>query len=86
MPTIRRTPAAVSSQIQFNATNNVFENNILYAGAQGLLVNDFTTSSADPAQLDYNLYFLFSGRRQFGLELAEAPLQGLHGLSEWHGQ
>jgi hypothetical protein len=44
-------------QIQFNATSNAFENNILYAGAQGLLVNDFTTSTPDPALLDYNLYF-----------------------------
>jgi len=44
-------------QIQFNATNNVFENNIVYAGAQDLLVNDFTTSEPDPAVLDYNLYF-----------------------------
>jgi len=44
-------------QIQFNATNNVFENNIAVAGGQGLLVNDFTDSSDDPATLDYNLYF-----------------------------
>jgi hypothetical protein len=44
-------------QIQYNATSNLFENNILYAGAQGLLVNDFTTSEPDPATLDYNLYF-----------------------------
>jgi hypothetical protein len=44
-------------QIQFNATNNVVENNIFYAGAQGLLVNDFTTSTPAPAMLDYNLYF-----------------------------
>ncbi|MBV8976368.1 MAG: DUF1565 domain-containing protein [Alphaproteobacteria bacterium] len=44
-------------QIQFNATNNVFDNNIVYAGAQGLLVNDFTTSTPSPAALDYNLYF-----------------------------
>ncbi|MBV9571213.1 MAG: right-handed parallel beta-helix repeat-containing protein [Alphaproteobacteria bacterium] len=44
-------------QIQFNATNNVFENNILYAGPQNLFVNDFTDSSPDPAALDYNLYF-----------------------------
>lgn len=44
-------------QIQFHATHNRFLNNILYAGAQGLLVNDFTTSSPDPAALDYNLYF-----------------------------
>lgn len=44
-------------QIQFNATNNIFENNIAVAGPQGLLVNDFTTSTPDPATLDYNLYF-----------------------------
>lgn len=44
-------------QIQFNATNNVVENNIFYAGAQGLLVNDFTTSTPAPAVLDYNLYY-----------------------------
>lgn len=48
-------------QIQFNATNNTFENNILYAGAQNLLVNDFTTSSPDPALVDYNLYFALAG-------------------------
>ena len=48
-------------QIQFNATNNVFENNILYAGAQNLLVNDFTTSSPVPALVDYNLYFSVAG-------------------------
>ena len=28
-------------QIQFNATNNIFENNILYAGAQRLLGERF---------------------------------------------
>ncbi len=44
-------------QIQFNATNNLFENNIVVAGPQGLLVNDFTMSTPDPASLDYNLYF-----------------------------
>ena len=44
-------------QIQFYATNNVFENNIVYAGAQGLFVHNFTKSEADPALLDYNLYY-----------------------------
>jgi len=44
-------------QIQFNATNNTVANNIFYAGSQGLLVNDFTTSTPTPAALDYNLYF-----------------------------
>lgn len=44
-------------QIQYNATNNRFENNIVYANTQKLLLNDFTTSTPDPALLDYNLYF-----------------------------
>jgi hypothetical protein len=44
-------------QIQFYATNNVFENNIAYAGAQGLFVHNFTTTETDPASLDYNLYY-----------------------------
>jgi len=48
-------------QIQFNATNNMFENNILYAGPQSLLVNDFTTSTPAPATLDYNLYYALIG-------------------------
>jgi hypothetical protein len=44
-------------QIQFHATKNVFENNIVYAGPQALMVNDFTDSTAAPAALDHNLYF-----------------------------
>jgi hypothetical protein len=44
-------------QIQYYATNNVFANNIAYAGAQGLFVHNFTTTEADPAALDYNLYY-----------------------------
>ncbi|MBV8549782.1 MAG: right-handed parallel beta-helix repeat-containing protein [Acidobacteriaceae bacterium] len=48
-------------QIQYAATNNVFENNILYANAQNLFVNDYTTASASPAALDYNLYFSEAG-------------------------
>ncbi|MGH6878800.1 MAG: DUF1565 domain-containing protein, partial [Rhizomicrobium sp.] len=44
-------------QIQLHATHNRFINNIAYAGPQGLLVNDFTTSTPHPAALDYNLYF-----------------------------
>jgi Right handed beta helix region len=44
-------------QIQYHATNNIFENNIIYAGSQALLVNDFTKSTLSPATLDYNLYF-----------------------------
>lgn len=48
-------------QIQFHATNNIFENNILYAGPQNLLLNDFTKSTPDPAKVDYNLYFAAAG-------------------------
>lgn len=44
-------------QIQWYATNNIFENNILYAGPQGLFVYDYTTSESSPVALDYNLYF-----------------------------
>jgi len=44
-------------QIQYHATNNVFKNNIVYAGAQALAIHNFTTSVANPADVDYNLYF-----------------------------
>lgn len=51
-------------QIQFHATHNRFINNIAYAGMQSLLVNDFTTSTSNPARLDYNLYFAKAGGRK----------------------
>jgi hypothetical protein len=44
-------------QIQYHATNNVFENNIVYASKQGLMVHNYTLNQAPPAALDYNLYF-----------------------------
>ena len=44
-------------QIQFHATSNVFKNNIVRAGSQGLLVNAFTGDTAIPAEMDRNLYF-----------------------------
>lgn len=48
-------------QIQYNATNNAIENNIMYASTQGLLINDFTSSTPSPAVLDYNVYFTTKG-------------------------
>jgi len=48
-------------QIQYYATNNIFENNIVYAGAQGLLVNNYTSTEAKPAALNHNLYFFGGG-------------------------
>ena len=44
-------------QIQWYATNNIFENNIVYAGPQGLFVHNFTKSEAGPATLNYNIYY-----------------------------
>jgi hypothetical protein len=65
-------------QIQYYATNNIFENNILYANGQALLINDFTRSEPDPATVDYNLYFsnvgsansewIWQGKAYFGYQ------------------
>ncbi len=44
-------------QIQYHSTNNIFENNIVYAGSKALMVNDYTSSTPSPATLDYNIYY-----------------------------
>ncbi len=44
-------------QVQYFATNNVFENNIVYATAQGLFINNYTNSEPSPVAADYNIYF-----------------------------
>jgi hypothetical protein len=44
-------------QIQYHATNNLFENNIVYATSQGLMLHNDTTNTAPPALLDNTLYF-----------------------------
>jgi hypothetical protein len=51
-------------QVQFNATNNAFENNILYANNQCLLVNDYTSSTSAPVSIDYNDYYCSPGASQ----------------------
>lgn len=48
-------------QIQFNASANVFENNIVYANAQNLFVHNFTKTGANGATLNNNLYFSAAG-------------------------
>ena len=55
-------------QIQYYATNNVFKNNIVYATSQALLVDSYTSSSANPVDIDYNLYLLtgFVGQIRLG--------------------
>ncbi|MBV9573653.1 MAG: right-handed parallel beta-helix repeat-containing protein [Acidobacteriales bacterium] len=44
-------------QVQYYATNNVFENNIVDATSQGLLINNYTHSEPNPVTSDYNVYF-----------------------------
>jgi hypothetical protein len=44
-------------QVQYYATNNVFENNIVYATSQGLFINNYTNSEPNPVSADYNIYF-----------------------------
>ena len=48
-------------QVQYHATNNLFENNIAYAGSQALLLNDYTSSTPSPCVLNYNVYYAISG-------------------------
>lgn len=50
-------------QIQFHATNNTVENNIFDDDTLSTkyLVYDFTTSTASPATLDYNVYYDTAG-------------------------
>lgn len=44
-------------QIQYHATNNVFANNLVYAGNGGVLVYAFAADTPTPAALDHNLYY-----------------------------
>lgn len=48
-------------QIQFHASANVFANNIVFANAQGLVVNSFVAANTDPTALDFNLYDASNG-------------------------
>jgi hypothetical protein len=50
-------------QVQYRATGILFENNIVYAGAQGLFIHDFTTTSSVTA--DYNDYYTTSSTKTF---------------------
>lgn len=48
-------------QVQFYATNNIFENNILFATSQGLVINNYTNSESHPVLADYNVYYSPAG-------------------------
>jgi hypothetical protein len=47
-------------QVQYYATNNIFENNIVYATSQALFINNYTNSEANPVTANYNLYYSFA--------------------------
>ncbi len=53
----RKNTGSGEFQIQFHATNNVFKNNIAYSTRQGLLINNFTKSEPDPADVDFNVFY-----------------------------
>jgi Protein of unknown function (DUF1565) len=44
-------------QIQHHATNNIFENNIVYANTEAQFLNAYVAKPTDPANVDYNLYY-----------------------------
>lgn len=48
-------------QIQFHASDNRFANNLVYAGAAGVLVSAWTGDTPSPAVLDHNLYYSDAG-------------------------
>jgi hypothetical protein len=48
-------------QIQYHAVQNVFKNNLVYAGSESLFVNSLAGSRASPATINHNLYYLSSG-------------------------
>lgn len=48
-------------QVQYYATNNVFKDNILYAGPQALFIYNYTNSEANPVDVDYNVYYVPAG-------------------------
>ncbi|WP_163013042.1 right-handed parallel beta-helix repeat-containing protein [Burkholderia stabilis] len=48
-------------QIQYNARNNLFANNLLYANDQGVLVNSPVSGDSVPAAFQNNLYFTKGG-------------------------
>jgi hypothetical protein len=44
-------------QIQYHATHNIFENNILYANTEAQFLNSYALTPPHPAVVDYNLYY-----------------------------
>ena len=65
-------------QMQWNMTDNIFENNIVYAGPRCLLSLIRTQVDKDhpPALIDHNLYYCASGSSASTWKGASAPVTG----------
>jgi hypothetical protein len=73
-------------QIQYNATNNVIKNNLMYASPTGYLIYDFTSSSPSPAVLDYNLYYTTVGAASSLWNWQKASITGFTNYKTASGQ
>jgi hypothetical protein len=73
-------------QIQYYATNNIFQNNIVYAGSQGLFVHSYTKSEADPAVLNNNIYFGAIGAVKAAFEWNKKNVAGFTAYRSYSGQ
>jgi Chitobiase/beta-hexosaminidase C-terminal domain/Right handed beta helix region len=52
-------------QVQYHATGNYFENNIVYANSQALFINNFTNSESVPVTSNYNIFYTAGGGANF---------------------
>jgi hypothetical protein len=48
--------------VQYNAHDNLFRNNIVYANAQAVFINYYVESTAQPLDSDHNLFYTRAGR------------------------
>jgi hypothetical protein len=64
--------------MQYNMADNVFENNIVYAGAQCLMTANKSPIEAGvaPVRLDHNLYYCASGAKASAWGEISGPLKG----------
>ncbi len=73
-------------QIQYYATNNIFENNIVNATGHGLFLHSRTTSEPMPATLDYNLYYSSVGAAAGVWQWNQTVYQGFSRYQKATGQ
>ncbi len=52
-------------QVQYYATGNYFENNIVYANSQALFINNYTNSESVPVTSNYNSFYTAGGGANF---------------------